>query len=216
MDLNLVWEKGKEDEIHFWKLWLPKNYERYSQPRALRSYFVELIGGKKEVSILDVGSGPTSTIGQTWPDTEIKITLSDVLANEYNEIFKTLSITPSFPVEYQDMTNLTYEDNAFDIVHCRNALDHCLDPIKAIMEMVRVCKQGGWIYLSHFTREGKKHRYNGLHQWNIDESKNEDCVIWNQNQRLLLSEYLRGFTTEVSRRNDGLSTGIAVKYHKQS
>ena len=95
-------------------------------------------------------------------------------------------------MEKQDMENLTYEDEMFDIVHCANALDHCVDPHKALKEMFRVCKVGGWIYLRHTPNEGKRHRYTMQHQWNI-EVVGEDCRIWNYQGEFMLSECVSGF-----------------------
>lgn len=214
MNLKPVWESAKKDEVYFWELWLPGNYEWYARPTKLRDYFKEFIGDRKKVKILDVGSGPVSTIGYTWDNTDVELILTDALAREYSQLFKKLKIKPVLPVIYQDMTHLTYKNDVFDIVHCRNALDHTVDPIAAVKEMVRVCKPGGWVYLSHFSRVGKKSRYKGFHQWNIDAYGEGDCVIWNNDQSFLLSNILTGFTTEVGRKKDGVTTGVTVKYQR--
>lgn len=48
--------------------------------------------------------------------------------------------------EKGDLHNLTYKDNTFDMVYCRHVLEHCLDPVKVMDEMLRVVKQGGVVY----------------------------------------------------------------------
>jgi len=87
------------------------------------------------------------------------------------------------------------------IVFCANALDHCQDPYKALREMVRVCKSGGWIYLNHIAHEGRRQGYSGLHQWNIDVTDNGDCILWNRmwspDETFLLSDIYPGFRTEL-------------------
>jgi len=190
------WEEGKVAELAFWRDWLPKKVEEYLYPTQLRHYFGELIGDKKEVDILDLGSGVLSTIGYVWEGVKVNLTLADVLADEYMKLLKEMDIKPIVPVEKQDMSDLSYPSNTFDIVHCRNALDHTYDPFGAIKEMVRVCKPGGWIYLAHFVHEGKRLGYRGFHQWNID-GEGEDCLFWNKENRFLLSECEPGFKTEV-------------------
>lgn len=49
--------------------------------------------------------------------------------------------------EIMDVESLAFEDDSFDIVSCRFAFHHFTDPVKAISEMVRVCKNGGEIVL---------------------------------------------------------------------
>lgn len=57
-------------------------------------------------------------------------------------------------VETQDMTNLTYDDNMFDIVISTSVIEHIYNQkdwtgdMVAMKEMVRVCKPGGLILLS--------------------------------------------------------------------
>lgn len=51
-------------------------------------------------------------------------------------------------VEKGDLHNLSYEENTFDFVYCRHTLEHTLDPVKAMNEMLRVTKVGGAMYCS--------------------------------------------------------------------
>lgn len=66
--------------------------------------------------------------------------------------------------EYQDMENLTYPDDIFDLVVCINALDHTKDAHAAIHEMIRVSKK--WVYvdcaLIQKTTSGKGHHWDML------------------------------------------------------
>ncbi len=145
-----------------------RKLDEFNKPRPLAPYLVPLIGDKKDVVIAEIGAGPMNTIGEMLDGVNIKIVASDILAEEYKELWKKHNAHPfGFEVEYQDMENLTYPDESFDIVHCRNAIDHTQDLHKAIKEMQRVCKKGGYVYLAHAPSQKKK--YGGHHYWNIEE-----------------------------------------------
>jgi SAM-dependent methyltransferase len=45
-----------------------------------------------------------------------------------------------------DLHNLEFKDGEFDFVYCRHTLEHCLDPVKVLNEMLRVTRVGGAIY----------------------------------------------------------------------
>jgi ubiquinone/menaquinone biosynthesis C-methylase UbiE len=47
-----------------------------------------------------------------------------------------------------DITDLPYPDRHFDIVSCRFVFHHLLDPLTALREMVRVCRDGGRIVVA--------------------------------------------------------------------
>jgi len=172
---------GKKMALHFYKLKQPYKLEAFNHVFQLPDYFAPLIGDKKDVVIADLGAGAVSTTGSTWPDTNVTIVASDLLDYGYPGLL--------IPIEYQDMENLTYEDESFDIVHCVNALDHTVNPQKAIEEMKRVCKPGGFIYLRHSPNEAEDRKYAGYHQWNISE----DGTMWNKEE----SFHLDGFTASL-------------------
>ena len=197
-----TWKTGKEEELKFWLGWLASKGKAYEGLRRLSDRFTFMIGNKKRVKIANLGAGPVCLIGDRRRDVKVKVISSDLLANEYRKLLKELNLKPANPVKRQDMAKLTYKDNSFDIVYCANALDHTLDPYKALLEMVRVCKPGGYIYLRHIAHEGQRHRYRDLHQWNIDMTEDGDCIVWNndpgpQTDTFLLSDIYPGFTTTI-------------------
>lgn len=211
-----VWEEGKKGELAFWRGWLINKSAPYQNPLPLLPLFDFMIGKKKEVTIANLGAGAMCIIGNVRQGVKVDVVSSDLLADEYEKLRKEQTIKVPTPVEKQDMTNLTYKDNAFDIVFCSNTLDHSQDPYKALTEMVRICKPGGWIYLRHIAHEGKRHNYRNLHQWNLDITEDNDCIIWNKEDFLtatfLLSDIYPGFTTEVEvRRSTLLVTSFVQK-----
>lgn len=152
-----------------------RKVKQYNHMRALPEYFGPLIGDKNEVTIAELGAGPINTIGDIWPGVRIKLYCSDILAKDYEEFWEEKGVKLIRVIEYQDMEHLTYSDNIFDIVHCRNALDHTPDPYKAIKEMQRVCKPGGWIYMEH--APSQKKLFGGHHYHNYEELDIPDYFI---------------------------------------
>ena len=43
-----------------------------------------------------------------------------------------------------DICNLPFDDNSFDVILCNHVLEHIPDDIKAMQELYRVLKPGGW------------------------------------------------------------------------
>jgi ubiquinone/menaquinone biosynthesis C-methylase UbiE len=181
-------DENELTEYDYWNWWIPQFGKFFSADLPLLSPLTKLIGNKSEINIADLGSGAFSLIGNVYREIKINVSPSDLLANEYKSLYERFQIYPNIPIEQQDMTCLTYEDEKFDIVYCRNSLDHCSDPKKALSEMFRVCKKDGWIYLDHIINVAENEHYYGLHQWNIEPFK-EDCRIWNKKTSFLLSQF---------------------------
>ena len=51
--------------------------------------------------------------------------------------------SPSAMVK-MDITNILYKDNSFDVILCSHVLEHVVDDRKAMRELFRVLKPGGW------------------------------------------------------------------------
>jgi len=139
----------------------------YNKVFPLPYYFHDIFYGKGDYKIADLGSGPVCTLGGKKAGNKITIYASDINAKEYKELTDAIGDELLIPIEYQDMENLTYPDEMFDVVHCVNALDHTKDVRKALSEMKRVCKKGGLIYLRHSPNQ--KNYLGGEHQWNVTE-----------------------------------------------
>lgn len=131
-----------------------KQFNRYL---PLAEHLVALVGDKKEVRIADLGSGPYPITGQYLDGVKIKLHYSD--QKDFAEFWKKYETTPLFPIEIQNMEQLTYPNGFFDIVNCVNALDHTINAEQAVKEMIRVSK--GWIYIDcalyQRTDQRKKH-----------------------------------------------------------
>lgn len=161
------------------------NIARFNKPNSLVDYLLPLVKGKDKVKILDVGSGPYSTIGHYIDGVQVELTLCD--NQDFTPFWEKYNAHPIYEIEQQDMENLTYPDDFFDVVHCANALDHTNNALRAVGEMVRVCKPGGWIYIDcHLDQLNTGHK----HKWNAQE----DGTFTNGNTSFSLKDF--GFSVK--------------------
>jgi ubiquinone/menaquinone biosynthesis C-methylase UbiE len=96
--------------------------------------------------ILDVGCGP----GSITLDFAALVPEGAVLGIDFSDIAISLAQAATTERNIQncefktgDAMNLDFGDEEFDIVHCHQCLIHLPDPIKALKEMMKVCKSGG-------------------------------------------------------------------------
>jgi SAM-dependent methyltransferase len=67
--------------------------------------------------------------------------------------YKAADLAPSFyngrgvAVERMDVTNIPYPDGCFDVVLCNHVLEHVPDDVRAMGEIFRVLRAGGWAVL---------------------------------------------------------------------
>ncbi|MCV7031864.1 methyltransferase domain-containing protein [Mycobacterium sherrisii] len=98
------------------------------------------------LAVLDVGCGPgtiTADIAAlVMPGSVTAIDQSaDVLDDARAEARRRNLSNVSFAVA--DVDRLDVPDDAFDVVHAHQVLQHVTDPVQALREMRRVCKPGG-------------------------------------------------------------------------
>src|SRR5574337_954841 len=126
------------------------------------------------MTILNIGSGPA--INGNSPGLEI--------VHADNRYFGS-------DVETQDMENLEYPKNSFDLVHCVNALDHTKDAEMAVSEMIRVSNR--WVYIKCWLDQ-KDTGYR--HYWNAKQ----DGTITNGLKSFNLKDF--GFKVEYTELGD--------------
>ena len=100
------------------------------------------------MSVLDVGCGP----GTITLDLAAAVAPGPVLGIENVE--RPLVAARAAAAERGDTTtrfevadalDLPYDDDSFDVVHAHQVLQHLADPVRALREMARVCRPGGWV-----------------------------------------------------------------------
>src|SRR3954452_5529407 len=156
-----------QEEIQFWRAWFttrglqwPDDYpERFNPDQPIQKHIAQYINrlDTERVHILDVGSGPVTKLGKKLPPKELIITATDLLADEYDRLLEELKIEPLVRTTYADAERLAeqFGQNAFDIVHGQNCIDHTADPPRAIQQMIAVCKPKGFVVLYHAEKEGE-------------------------------------------------------------
>jgi SAM-dependent methyltransferase len=134
---------------------------------------------KKKVYVLDVGSGPATTIGRRNQYFNIEVFATDPLAPVYDQLLKEHDLSPPIRTQYAMVENLSsaFSPNFFDLVHMKNALDHCQDPLKGIQQMLSVVRTSCAVFLTHSRNEAEKEKYVGFHQWNFDMEEGS-FIIW--------------------------------------
>lgn len=191
-----VWERGLPTEVGFWAEYIatrglqwPAEFERRFDPaEPLRESLV--LGvltsiDSETVRILDVGAGPTTSLGKTHPAKHLEITAVDPLGDEYARLLADAEIDP--PVRTQQVAgeelSSSFQPASFDIAYARNALDHSIDPARIIREMLAVVRPGGFVLLRHYEHEAETMDYEELHQWNFGLEDGR-LVVWNERRRI--------------------------------
>lgn len=173
-------EARLKDELRFWDKWLktkglqwPEQFRDRLNPDlplapAHRRFIDHL--PQDEVRLLDVGAGPLTTLGKSHPQKRLVIDAIDVLAESYDQLLERYRIQPPVRTKFAEAEHLTrwFPEESFDFVNARNCLDHCLDPLEAVRQILLVTKRGCYALLEHIENEGEKQHYLGLHLWNFN------------------------------------------------
>lgn len=188
-DPERIWRDANPTEAEFWKRELPhrvatfREYQLMADPAApVSDPLLKMLLARipeTEISMIDVGSGPLTVLGKTYPGKTLTLTAADPMANEYAQIMQEAGIqapVPPVACRGEDLLSL-FEANSFDIAYARNAIDHCLNPVRVITNMVHLVKPGRFVVLQHFLRVGELEFYQGEHQWNFDV-QGQEFVIW--------------------------------------
>ena len=185
-----LWASGIPHELSFWMHWAKTRGAEWPAEFAARmnpaTPLVPWLGewaskaGLDHVRVLDVGAGPLTSMGYVPPPgVTMELIATDPLADAYTRIFDALGLARPVPTSFAMAEELSafFPVDSFDLVHCRNALDHSFDPIRGLTEMLRVVKPGGQVMLFHNANEAESEGYTGFHQYNFDV-EDERFIIW--------------------------------------
>lgn len=200
------WFLHLSEELTFWEnayakegaykhvFYLQNAHQRYFDEKYLQK---PLVGGE---TILDVGSGIISRYGNMLSDEKsVQLIPVDPLAywyNEFNKKYLTKELLEKkAKVEFGIFEGLSYSFalNSIDVIIISNALDHCIDPFRSIVECLKILKKDGVLLLKHLRREALNEKWEGLHQWNIDITDKGELLIWNNENYINISQTLKGY-----------------------
>jgi SAM-dependent methyltransferase len=183
------WRRGRRSELRFWRKYLDSegpwadDLRRRLDPASAvgAPVLVECLDRipRPRVSIIDVGAGPITIVGYTHRGKELAVTATDALAEDYDRLLADAGLDPpvrTLECKGEDLSE-RFEPRSFDIAYARNSLDHSLDPIRVIENMLGLVRPDGFVVLEHLRNEGKSAGYRGLHQWNFDE-RDGGLVVW--------------------------------------
>jgi len=73
--------------------------------------------------------------------------MADILKAKTNIDYLTADICSKDVMLEMDITDISFPDNSFDAIICNHVLEHIIDDGKAISELYRILKPGGWAIL---------------------------------------------------------------------
>jgi len=199
------WERALADELGYWRWSLEQgNFrERLDPHTELQPELAELLrkcaNAADEALVIDVGSGPLTTVGSKWTH-PLRVMAIDPLADQYNALMDELGVVPPVrPVRgsAERLLDLIVAESA-DLLVMNNALDHSFQPLQCVMNLVAAAKPGCFVYLNHFANEAERERYAGLHQWNIFRRGN-DTIVSSTAKEHSLAQLLDGRATVSTR-----------------
>lgn len=205
------WISNIGSEIEFWEKWFrtgglewPQVFREYtSDSRTFPEYLKKFIPQVGTARVLDVASGPISVIGvSSHLNNDIQITCFDPLADLYNMLLDRhkLSHIPKVNFGIAEFADQFLEEQ-YDLIFCRNGLDHTYDPLRSLNGMLSMLSPNGYIILEHTENEAENQKYHGLHHWNFTV-ENENLIFWSKEVRLNVTKILGDFA-EIESRLEG-------------
>lgn len=188
------WLRGIPYEVAFWRSY-------YGSRRRRRDLFGWSAYGKEcrldcfdaqgyvaslphpDPVVVDLGCALSYAMGNVFPaKPAARVDYVDPLAPFYNRILDRYGIDrPAIRFGMIENLSASYLPGSVDLVHVRNALDHCADPMRGIIEALSCLRVGGVLYLNHFRDEAEREGYRGFHQWNID-LRDGSLTLWNREE----------------------------------
>jgi SAM-dependent methyltransferase len=216
----VAWERAAEVELNHWRHVLAEDHEHVGwltwaeAPIVAGSPLHRVLSelGVASPRVLDVGAGPITPLGRMFGGTQIDLVAVDPLADRYNALLDELGIvTPIRTVKAEGERLLElFAPDSFDVACVTNALDHCYDPVVVIGQMIEVVRPGGKVLTDHYTNEGERRLYRGMHLWNIQE-RDGHLVIWNPDRSVDVTQaHVRSADLRVER-NGNRIIAVATK-----
>ncbi len=179
----------REKELYYWEkqfagvgdfsacmtLRANKSTQRQLFPVELLPFFERVQGEVKPGSrprVLDVGAGPISTLSWGHHVGLFELATADPLAGEYKKLLCSYGYEPAMgSIQMIESTgealDLKVEPGSFDVVFCRNALDHTESPRLCLEQMVKAVGARGYIIVMGRSHEGSHEGWDEIHQHDL-------------------------------------------------
>lgn len=218
------WVKGIPYEVAFWQSYYGNKKRRadlfqwsqFDKECELDNFsvadFIKTASGDNEPVILDVGSSLSYMFGNIINGKRYDIRYVDALSPFYNRILDRYHIDRPH-IKFGMLENLSalFAAESVDLIHVRNALDHCCSPLDGILQALAVVRKNGVIYLNHHRNEAEGENYRGFHQFNFD-IKNGELIIWNRDTTIDVADRLSPYASvEASFSKDGYVVAVITK-----
>ena len=197
------WINSLDSEINFWLNSVAKDSGVWHfdyKKRLSNTSFTALDGSvayiaetlPDKATIMDIGCGLVTMFGSDYKEKKFHIEPVDPLAFVYEEINRKYANAnyPHSKFGLFEFLSYFHEKEHADLIIINNALDHCIDPLKSILECLYVLKSGSVLHLSHRRCEALFENWVGLHQWNMDYNENNDFIMWNKDSTINVTKYL--------------------------
>lgn len=141
---RLSWEELDKLQKQYCKPYTPIPPEsRKTTARLQINRLLSLLPGEENpVSMLETGAGHGFLSIIATKEFGIKSTAIDLGFDDNPELQEA-----NVPFSVMDVSQMDFDDNTFDCVVSFNAFEHFEHPEKALSEMIRVAKPGGFVYL---------------------------------------------------------------------
>jgi SAM-dependent methyltransferase len=145
---------------------------------------------KHPLKVLELGSGPISTLAYGVDNGQLAVTAIDILGDRYRELMDRLGlIYPILPENGRaEELDRRFPAGSFDCAFARNSLDHTEDLPLAFENIVRCVRPGGFILLMHAVSEGASNHWSASHKWNLDFGRTGLTATNKRGQIYLLEE----------------------------
>ena len=136
-----------KDENFDWTTsdWIKKLKQQAEDSREYRHRLYEKVNLRNKKKILDVGCGTGAVTLDIAGLNDGEVIGIDIDSEKLKEAERTLSSVPNIRLMEADVLDMPFEDETFDLVVFNIVLIHVKDQQKAISEMVRVTKTGGFV-----------------------------------------------------------------------
>lgn len=195
-DIDNWIDSALHSEVGFWEKLIFQNYDD-SRIKKREFVYKQYSGLDINLSdiILDIGSGPLPMYGNLVNGEVFQYIPLDPLAFHYKKILNKHSIKLPVEPEFVIFETLTsfYKENTIDYIIVNNAMDHCIDIVRAVIECIRILKKGGFLLLSHNELECLYAMFDGLHQWGFMVENNELLIIGKSKNKVNISKLISDF-----------------------